>query len=72
MPKYAKVDKPRVLEACRTAQAQQKPNIAKIAREYGVPYRRLFNCVKNKHQSAIGKPAHNKALEDYQEQALIQ
>ncbi|KAJ5143674.1 transposase [Penicillium bovifimosum] len=36
----------RVLEACKTAKRETKPNLSKIAREYGVPRRTLYDHVK--------------------------
>jgi hypothetical protein len=37
MLKAPKFDESCILEACKAAKAEKKPNISKIAREYGVP-----------------------------------
>ena len=68
MPKTSKIDESRIIEACDAAQAEEKPNITKIAREYGVPRTTLYDRVKK--GTPTWKPI-NKALEDYQEKALI-
>ena len=71
MPKTSKIDESRMIEACNAAQAEEKPNIAKIAREYSVPYTTLFDRVKKGTQARPTRKPVNKALEDYQEKALI-
>ena len=68
MSKTSKINESRIIEACNAAQAEEKPNIAKIAREYGVPRTTLRDRVKK--GTPTWKPI-NKALEDYQEKALI-
>jgi transcriptional regulator of acetoin/glycerol metabolism len=47
MPKSFKINDSCLLKACEAAQAQKKPNISKIAREYGVPYSTLYDRVKH-------------------------
>ncbi|KAK9564249.1 hypothetical protein V6Z77_010319 [Aspergillus fumigatus] len=72
MPKSSKINESYLLEACEAAQAQKKPNISKIAREYGVPYATLRDRVKKHvHPRLANKPV-NRALKGYQEEALIQ
>ncbi|KAJ8234279.1 hypothetical protein LV156_004505 [Aspergillus fumigatus] len=57
MPKSSKINESYLLEACEAAQAQKKPNISKIAREYGVPYATLRDCVKKHvHPRLANKP----------------
>jgi transposase-like protein len=46
MPKSTKFTESNLLKACEAAQAQKKPNISKIAREYGVPYSTIRDRVK--------------------------
>jgi hypothetical protein len=72
MPKSTKFDESCMAKACEAAQAQKKPNIAKIAREYGVPYTTLYERVKNNHQPRTACKPVNKTLQRYQEEALIQ
>jgi predicted transcriptional regulator len=71
MPEAPKFDESRMLEACAVAQAKKKPNISKIAREYGVPYQTLQNCVKSSSQAHTAQKLVNKVLKGYQEEALI-
>ncbi|KAF4236562.1 hypothetical protein CNMCM8980_009552 [Aspergillus fumigatiaffinis] len=72
MPKSSKINESYLLEACKAVQAQKKPNISKIAREYGVPYGTLRDRVKKHvHPRTANKPV-NRALKGYQEEALIQ
>ena len=71
MPKTSKINESRMIEACNAVQAEEKLNIAKIAREYSVPYITLFNRVKKGTQARPTRKPVNKALEDYQEKALI-
>lgn len=70
MPKHTKIDESRVIEACEAASAVKKPNLLKIAREYGVPYGVLRGRVRQGRHSATAKNPVNKALEEYQEEAL--
>ena len=68
MLKISEINESRIIEAYNAAQAEEKPNITKIAREYGVPRTTLYDRVKK--GTPTWKPI-NKALEDYQEKALI-
>lgn len=43
----------RVNEACEAARAQKKPNLSKIAREYGVSYRVLYGRVREGKQARM-------------------
>ncbi|KAF7125886.1 hypothetical protein CNMCM5793_002245 [Aspergillus hiratsukae] len=72
MPKSTKFDESCMVKACEAVQAQEKPNIAKIAREYGVPYTTLLDRVKKGRQPRTARKPVNKALKGYQEEALIQ
>ncbi|KAF7177120.1 hypothetical protein CNMCM7691_004854 [Aspergillus felis] len=72
MPKSSKINESYLLKACEAAQAQKKPNISKIAREYGVPYATLHDRVKKGVHSQFANKPVNKALQGYQEEALIQ
>jgi transposase-like protein len=47
MPKSFKINDSCLLKAREAAQVQKKPNISKIAREYGVPYSTLYDRVKH-------------------------
>jgi hypothetical protein len=71
MPKTSNFDESCMIEACKAAQAEEKPNIALIAREYGVPRRTLQNRVRKGSQPRTARKPVNKALEGYQEEALI-
>ena len=71
MPKTSNFDESRMIEACEAAQAKEKPNIALIAREYGVPRRTLQNRVRKGSQPRTARKPVNKALDGYQEEALI-
>lgn len=72
MPKASKINESRVIEACEAAYAQKKPNLSKIAREYGVPYETLRGRVRRGKQARSAQKPINKALNDYQEEALVQ
>ena len=71
MPKTAKTEESRINRACEAVLAEEKPNIAKIAREYGVPRMTLSDRVKKDTQARTNRKPVNKALEGYQEEALI-
>jgi transposase-like protein len=72
MPKSIKYNESDLLKACEAARAQKKPNISKIAREYGVPVATLRDRHKHGRQPRTAQKPVNKALEGYQEEALIQ
>ena len=72
MPKALKIDELRVIEACEAAYANKKPNLSKIAREYRVPYETLRGRVRQGKQARSAQKPINKALSDYQEEALIE
>lgn len=69
MPKFNESD---LLKASEAARTQEKPNLSKIAREYGVPYTTLRDRVKNGRQPRTARKPVNKTLKGYQEEALIQ
>ncbi|GFF58603.1 hypothetical protein IFM51744_09613 [Aspergillus udagawae] len=72
MPKYSDFIKSDLCKAFEAAQAQEKPNISKIAREYGVNRATLCDRVNKSKQPQKPRIAANKALKEYQEKALIQ
>lgn len=71
MPKSSETAEDRMTNAVATARREKKPNISKIAREYGVPRRTLADRVKGGKQPRTARKPVNKALEGYQEEALI-
>jgi hypothetical protein len=71
MPKTPKFDDARVNEAYEAACLQKKPNIAKIAREFGVPYRTLHGRVHGQRKPRTARIPANRALNQYQEAALV-
>ncbi|GFF55804.1 transposase [Aspergillus udagawae] len=72
MPKSIKYTESDLLKACEAAQSQKKPNFTKIAREYGVSCTTLRGRVKSGQQPRTARKPVNKALQGYQEEALIQ
>lgn len=70
MPNQSKITESRVIEACEAAYAQKKPNLSLIAREYGVSYGVLRGRVRQGKQARTTQTPVNKALEEYQEEAL--
>ena len=71
MPKAAKSGEDCMIEACEAVTRENKGNISKIARQFGVSRRTLSNRVRNCHQASTTRKPVNKALEPYQEKALI-
>ncbi|THC88081.1 hypothetical protein EYZ11_012472 [Aspergillus tanneri] len=72
MPRSTGELEKRVLEACKAASKEKKPNLAKIAREYGVLYNTLRGHVYQGKQARNAHTPQNKALDKYQEKALVQ
>ncbi len=72
MPRTEKPFESRINEACQAYQAAKKPNIAKIAREYGLARETLRDRVKNGTRPRTARKPVNYTLERYQEEALIQ
>jgi hypothetical protein len=70
MPKSTDFDESRLMKACKTVLAQKKPQIAKIAREYGVSRTTLTNRVKNARPPPTYRESLKNAFEGYQEKAL--
>ena len=70
MSNQSKIAEPRVIEACEAAYAQKKPNLSRIAREYGVSYGVLRGRVRQGKQARTVQKPVNKALQEYQEEAL--
>jgi hypothetical protein len=71
MPKTAESDESRMIEACEAARREKKPNITKIAREFGVNRRNLQNRVKKGMQARTARKPVNKVLDRAQEEALM-
>jgi len=65
MPKSSKINESSLLKACEAARAQEKLNISKIAREYGIPYTTLCDRVKKGMQPHTANKPVNKALKGY-------
>ena len=65
MPKAPKIDESHILEACEAAQREKKPNLAKIAREYDIPYEILRGRVRRGRQARNAYIPKNKALDEY-------
>jgi hypothetical protein len=51
--------------------SKKNPDLAKIAREYGAPYGKLRGRVGQGKQARSANTPINKALNEYQEEALI-
>jgi hypothetical protein len=68
--RYSDVEK-RISEACIAYGCREKPKIATLAREFDVPYQRLRGRIQGKNSRST-RPTTNKALDDAQEQALVQ
>ena len=62
MPNQSKIAERRVIEACEAAYAQKKPNLSRIAREYGVSYGVLRGRVRQGKQARTVQKPVNKAL----------
>jgi hypothetical protein len=71
MPKSSDFDESRMAEACKVALSQKKPNIAKIAREFGVPRITLGRRVKSARSPITSTKSLKNALQPYQEKALV-
>ncbi|KAJ5404622.1 transcriptional regulator family: Centromere protein B DNA-binding region [Penicillium cosmopolitanum] len=54
MPKSSKIDESRVAEACKAANSLKKPNISRIARDFGVPYQTLYRRVHEQELALVG------------------
>ena len=68
MPKF---DESRMAEACLATSREEKPNISRLAREFSVPRRTLYNRVKKGIGPNTAKRNAKHALEPYQEEVLI-
>jgi hypothetical protein len=71
MPKSSEIHDGRVDKAIEAIQQMKNPNIAKFAREFGVPYRTLYGRVHDQKRSRLTRTPVNKALNQYQETALV-
>jgi hypothetical protein len=71
MPKSLEFDADRLAEACKAVLAQKKPNIAKIAREFGVSRTSLTSRVKKAKTPTTPTQSACKALLPFQEKALV-
>ena len=70
MPKRTETEVSRMNEACEYAQSLKKPNLSQIAREFGVPYKTLYNRIVKGHRPATEQKPVNKVLNEYQEKGL--
>jgi hypothetical protein len=71
MPESTRELEQRVIKAYEAAGLEKSPNLANIAREYGVPYGKLRGRVRQGKQARSAHTPINKALNGYQEEALI-
>ena len=71
MPKTDESTKFRLIKACEAAKLEEKPNISKIAREYDVPRRTLYNHVKKDATTKSSKKRIRRTLDDTQEEVLV-
>jgi hypothetical protein len=70
MPKTTESARSRLAEACEAPKREEKPNITKIAREYGVSQRALYDPVKKGATARSSRKPVNEALDSAQEEAL--
>jgi hypothetical protein len=71
MPESYSSIESRISSAINALENEEKPNLAKIARDYRVPYHRLRARYKGR-QSRSERPPTNQRLDSLQEQALCQ
>ena len=71
MPKYSNFDESRLIEASKAALFQKKPNIAKIAREFGVTRTTLSDRVKNARSATRPTKCLKNILHPRQEKASV-
>lgn len=70
MPKTTQSDESRIVKACEATRREEKPNITKIAREFGVNRLNLHNRVKNSTRARSARQPVNKTLDRAHEEAL--
>lgn len=70
MSKLSKPYETRITEATEAYETGKDQNIAKLAREWGIPYSTLRNRVKNKTRPRSSRKPTNYALSKFQEEAL--
>jgi hypothetical protein len=70
MPVTCAETEERVLEACEELETQEKPNIAKTAREFDVPVGRLRHRFQGKAPCRLDVRGQNKVLNKAAEEAL--
>lgn len=71
MPKSSEFDESRIAEACDAVLSQKKPNITKIAREFGVSRQTLTRRVELAKSPITPTKSLKNLLEPYQEKALV-
>jgi transposase-like protein len=71
MPKTAESTESRMNKACEAARREKKPNLSKIAREYGVCRRTLYNRIKKGIPARACSTPVNRAPDRAQEEALV-
>ncbi|KAF4253988.1 hypothetical protein CNMCM8714_005630 [Aspergillus fumigatus] len=72
MPKSTKIDESCMINTCEAVRAPKNANFPRIAREYGVPSKALHDRVKKGNQPRTARKPVYKALQRYQEEALLQ
>jgi hypothetical protein len=72
MPKSTKIDESCMINTCEAVRAPKNANFPRIAREYGVPSKALHDRVKKGSQPRTARKPVYKALQRYQEEALLQ
>ncbi|KAI9037743.1 uncharacterized protein KD926_000006 [Aspergillus affinis] len=70
MPKSCKVREERINEAAEYARCNKNLSIAKVARDFDVPYRTLHGRVSENRSPRTARIPQNKTLNEYQEEAL--
>ena len=70
MSKPDETTESRLIKACEAAKCEEKPNISKIAREYGVCRRTLCDRAKKSAIKKSSKKLTKRVLNDAQEEAL--
>lgn len=71
MPKSINFDESRIAEACQVVLSQKKPNITKIARQFGVDRKTLTRRVEMAKSPITPTKSLRNALEPHQEKALV-
>ncbi|KAI9037539.1 uncharacterized protein KD926_000259 [Aspergillus affinis] len=70
MPKSCKIREERINEAAEYARCNKNLSIAKVARDFDVPYRTLHGRASENRSPRTARIPQNKTLNEYQEEAL--